>query len=423
MSMDEWMGDVESTDDDSEDTRSMFGETLLNLAEDGDISSLTVETIKDRLSEVDRPEVIEKAVAADDRSTAQTAYEDRLGEINESRSEDSDDTEGESEPESDPENKEESQDGAEPVKEDSNEQEDAPPEPDPSDSDSTSRSRSSDLSVDVSSLAPDATRREAAAKSETPKTLMVWGKQGLGKSHVAHSAPAPIAYIDTEGKADELADKFDGKEIYYFDASDYEEAVNALEQAEDLLAAYLDEGIRGTIVVDSLTRMWEYAKVDYAEWRYQTDDLTEVNFQSGLEGEDDWKQIKARHNDQFRDRILELPYNVVFTAGRKEDYEYDGEDFETKWQPDGERWNEYSVRDVVRLRVGSDGQTVGDLRKSAPTRCSFVGLDWPDWDSIYDAIQRMDEAERADGDIDVGDWDFGVVKGQPIEDSDDGGDD
>jgi hypothetical protein len=229
-----------------------------------------------------------------------------------------------------------------------------------------------------------------------------------------------VAYIDLEGKADELADKFD-KELYYWTPEDFDEAKEALDEALELLAAYHEKGVRGTIVVDSMTTLWEMVKVDYAKWAYQTDKLSEVNFQSQLEGSDDWSKIKARHNEEYRDRILESPYHVVFTSGAKEDYNAVMQGADGKpMTDDGERRNRYEVKDVVRLRVDDQGRTVADLHKSARTRYSFAGLPWAEWDDIYGAIDDISAAEQSDEAVDTSQWDFDVYEGQPIVEEGDG---
>lgn len=268
--------------------------------------------------------------------------------------------------------------------------------------------------IDTETIAPASLDRDEAAQQEQERQLLVWGPEGAGKSHVAHTAQEPIAYIDTEGKATDLSPKFD-KRIHYFAVADYGDAVDAMEQSFALLEEYLEAGHKGTLVVDSMTKMWEFAKIDYAKFAYQTEDLSEVSFQSQLEGEKDWTKIKARHNGQFRQRILNSPYHVVMTAGRKEDYNYDGDDFDKKWIPDGESWNKYAVKDVVRLRTDVNGNTVADLRKASKTRYSFLGLEWPEWPDIYAAIDQIAAAEQADHPVDVTQWDFEVVKGQPVD--------
>lgn len=477
----DWIDDL--TDPDDEDgSPSLFEDNFRKMVEDDDLDSMTVSTLENQIDRVDDPELLATAIETDGRTTAEEVYKKRLDEIEtpgpeESEGEETlqaDDAEGSDEPTVDPEKvdeaKEETEDSvddivdsinddgedevesevveeAEELAEEMAEEDDdreaaetpsedeesaadpAPPEPDEAVADGTgsvSTDPSGDLpDVDVSSLAPNAVDRTAAADAEKERTLLVWGPEGTGKSHVAHSAPEPIAYIDTEGKADELAEKFD-KQIFYWQPSDYKEAKAALEEAEDLLAAYYEEGVRGTLVVDSMSVMWEWAQIDYAKFAYQTENLSEVNFKSALQGEKDWSKIKARHNEEFRDRILGTPYHVVFTAGEKEDY---NDNFEARMVPDGEKHNKYAVKDVVRVRVDeATGKTAADLRKAARTRYSFVGLEWPDFEKIYDAIGQIAEAEQDPEPVDLDDWEFGVVEGQPVQDpsegsGDDGGDD
>lgn len=454
----DWIDDLTdpSDDDDSEDVQTgttLFEENFRKMVETGDIEDMTVSTLREQVEKIEDPEILAEAIDADERTTAIDVYEDRIGEINAERQTAEDESEateesdvsdessegaesGVSTEESEddpnpPEGTEESSAGSTTVSEGSDDETtdeeesetDAEPDPEPEpESEPETESANDGLpDVDVSSLAPDAISREEAAGRDKQRTLLVWGPEGSGKSHVAHSAPEPICYIDTEGKADELSGKFD-KRIHYFVADDYKEAKSALEQALDVLGEYFDAGVRGTLVVDSMTAMWEYAKVDYAKLVYQTEDLSEVNFQSELEGEKDWTKIKARHNEEFRERILESPYNVVFTSGQKEDYNAVFDGGGKQMIPDGEKWNKYAVKDVVRLRRDGTGRTVGDLRKAARTRYSFMDLVWPTWDDIYSAIDQIAEAEQADEEIDLTDWEFGVVDGQPVQNPSEGPD-
>lgn len=486
----DWVDDLTDPDDgDDEEDTSLFEDNFRTLVEDGDVESMNLQTLEDQIDRVDDVDLLEEALEVDERKGSVEIYEGRIEEIegeNEEQEDEDDDVlvceecgyeadgpqdmadhskaheqEEEDEPDEEEESEEEeandvndvleqmngdddedadeedsSEDdagGAEDDAEEEPEGEDAE-DPEPDEADESSESEPTDDSsglpeVDVSSIAPGATTREEAAAQDSVHSLLVWGPEGSGKSHIAHSAPEPICVIDTEGKADELAAKFD-KEIYYWHPEDYQEAVEAMEEAFDVLGAYLDKGVRGTLVVDSMSVMWEWAQIDYAKKVYQTEDLSEVNFGSQLQGEKDWSAIKARHNDDFRDEILDSPFHVVMTSGQKEDYNAVFEGAEGKpMKPDGEKHNKYAVKDVVRLRR-EDGETVGDLYKAALTRYAFKGLPWPEWDDIREKIQDLFEAEMSDDPVNVEDWEVDVVKGQPItksegsaSDEDEGGDD
>lgn len=469
----DWIDDLTDPSDEQDDSPTLFEENFRKMVSDDDVGDMAISTLENQVERIGDVEILEDAVEADDRDEAEEIYQQRIGEL-EGESEDSEETveetpeaSDETADESDDEDEEESdvlndlvddedEEGEdtvevsdedpedvleEAVEEESTEsseeaadEEAVEEEPDNPDEDETSQDDSGTPQpdtggntsglpdVDVGSLAPDAISREQAAEQDKQRTILVWGPEGSGKSHVAHSAPEPICYIDTEGKADELAEKFDGKRIHYFVADNYKEAKSAMEQALDVLHKYLESGFRGTLVVDSMTAMWEYAKVDYAKYAYQTENLSEVNFQSELEGEKDWTKIKARHNEEFRERILESPFNVVFTSGQKEDYDAVFDGGGKQWVPDGEKWNRYAVKDVVRLRRDGSGKTVGDLKKAAKTRYSFAGLVWPTFDSIYEAIDEIYAAEQSPGEVDVTDWPFDVIDGQPVGNSPEGSD-
>lgn len=283
------------------------------------------------------------------------------------------------------------------------------------------------VTSDIADLAPDAVACQEAAVDAGPRSVLVWGEEGTGKSHFAHSAPAPVMYIDTEGKARELADKFSDKRLFYFEVDDYAETIDAVNQALDALAAVQDEhGLRGTVVVDSMTTFWDWCKIDYVQTAFPSaDHPEEVDFQSALQGEDDWKQIRSiRHNRKLREPLLRSPFNVVLVASAKEDYGATISQGVTPMKPDGERRNPYEVKDVVHLRTDDQGHTVGDLSKSARTRHAFEGLEWPEWDDVREAVDQIYAAEQADEPVDVTRWPFDVTEGQPMaSDPSDGGED
>lgn len=482
--------EAEGTDDSDDDTSTLFEDNFRRMVRDGEVDSLNAQTIENQIDQISDPELLADAIEADDREDCIEVYRDRVGDLNaaEETTDDTTDEEAEgsaetqamtnvdpddvedtptteaegsdeedeaSEPETvepeggadestvegaieavdiDDETEEEIDDLLEDMEASEEAAESAPTETeteedpaDPADDESADEAADDALpDVNVAAIAPKATSRDEAAQRDKSKTLLVWGAEGTGKSHIAHSAPQPICYIDTEGKADELADKFEGKEIHYWKPESYEEAADALDDALAVLDQYYQAGHRGTIVVDSMGVMWEWAQVHHMlQTRPSADSLAEVQFKGAFGQEDggDWQEIKAYHNTQFRDRILNSPYHAVLTAGRKEKYDYDGETMDTMWKPDGEKHNKYAVKDVVRLQTNSEGKTAGNLRKAARTRRSFIGLEWPDWEAIYDAIDMMVEAEKSDEAVDVSSWPFRVVDGQPVADSPEGADD
>lgn len=483
----DWVSDLtgDESDDDNDSGSSLFGDNFRRLVEDGAIGNLNNDTIADQIEKINDVDLLEEAIEVDDRNELHLVYEDRIEEINaEGTEHGADDGSEDSEPEDDPEDsdgeetssgsserpsedadEDESDEGEDEIEEieeieEDDDGDDAEPsdettttdeaqQSDPDDANNTDETGQVDEhptegqetdgsddpepdvteeggldSLDVQSVAPDAVERTEAAERESERTMLVWGEEGTGKTHVAHSAPGPIAYIDTEGKADELAEKFD-KPIHYFFPENFDQTLSVLDQAFNVLDKYYEEyGVRGTIVVDSMTVMWEWAQIHHMKkTRPGAESLADVQWESAFgEGSGDWQSIKAYHNTSFRDPILNSPYNVVFTAGRKEDYNFtDDNDIESLWKPDGEKHNAYNVKEVVNLYVGDDGTTLGDLHKAAKTRYSFLGLEWPEWDDIYEAIGQVYEAEQAAEDVDVTQWDFEVVDGKPqyvVEDED-----
>lgn len=440
-----WVDDVTGSTDDDSDTRSLFEENLERMVEEGTLGSLNPQTVANNIGDVDDLALLSAAVDAAEEIDNDAARErisdlirERVGELNREQQAEAEDAESGNgqEPVADddvPDSTSESEttgspsgDESEPANAttaDGSESDDTAAEVADGGVEPKSGPSSEMPEVDLSHLAPGATPRSEAASEQNPSTLLVWGREGTGKSHIAHSAPKPIAYIDTEGKASELAEKF-ADPIYYWTPESFAEARDALSEAFDVLSAYRDEGVTGTIVVDSMTVMWEWAQLHHMlQTQPSASSVAEAreNFEASFgDGNGDWQTIKGYHNTQFRDRILDSPYNVVLTSGEKMDYSLEDGNMDKSPTDDGEKHNRYAVKDVVRLHSNADGRTEADLLKAAKTRYSFVGLEWPTWDLIYQAIGEISEAEQADAEVDVSQWDYGVIDGQPVTDPSDG---
>lgn len=251
--------------------------------------------------------------------------------------------------------------------------------------------------VDVSDIAPNATELDEAQERDYRWRTMVWGNEGIGKSHFAYTSPGPIAFIDTEGKAAEIAHKFD-KEVFIFEPSDYEGAVEALDQSIELLDEYRRQGNTiGTIVVDSMSIMWDWAQQHYVEMYYPQRDPEEVELSSGLQpgGNSDWKKIKQLHNADFRQKMTDTPYHICWTAMREDDYQevFEG-DGDVGDKPGGEKHNRYKVNHIIRLYEDDEGRPVGNLEKSGMVRTHYEGLAYPTHEKHAEVVQRIDDLEQ-----------------------------
>lgn len=259
--------------------------------------------------------------------------------------------------------------------------------------------------VDISSIAPDAMSKEESDEKDHTWRILTYGNPGTGKTHFGFSMPGPVMCIDTEGKAHSITDKFD-KEIYLWEVNNYDEACDALSQAIDALEAYRnEEGVVGTIMVDSMSNMWDWAQQKYVELDNPGKEPHEVNFSAALGrgGESDWQIIKRLHNKRFRQRMLETDFNLCWTATSREDYGaiLSGQD-DPPARPQGEKDNLYKATELIHFYEGEDGVPTANLKKNALTKWKFGKLEWPTFDMVKEIIESIHEAESSDESITFG---------------------
>jgi len=240
---------------------------------------------------------------------------------------------------------------------------------------------------------------DEAVKLDHRWRILVWSDPGQGKSHFAHTMPKPIIYIDTEGKGHDIASKFGDDDIHYSRPDDYDQAVDALHNGlEYLEEVHEKQDRRGTIVVDSMTDMWQWSQVRYAEYAYPGKSVDEVEFSSGLQssGGNDWQKIKEFHNANFRDVIVNCPFHFCWTARREDDYEEVFEGGEKGDKPGGEKHNPFESSYNIRIRESKkdgDDAPVGFLNKSGKTRRKYGELRYPTFPKHKEIILQIEEAE------------------------------
>lgn len=415
-----WTGDVEDSPDEDEDEETLdFKDLFAQKVEAGDVEDITVSDLSD-LDSVDDADIIREAKEQDTRTTTERLYDARLDTLTEEVNDDMT-----SEPSESQQTQSDSSPGE--VEDESSESDDEMgrienEETAVDDSDETSSS----TSVDISSIAPDAMDVNEAADKTHKWRVMVWGPPGLFKTHFAYTMPSPVVMIDTEGKADDIASKFrdagDFDDPFIFQPNDYDEADEALTQALALLDEFHDKtGQTGTIVVDSMSIMWEWSKQKYVDEFYPNkDDASDVDFSSnmGASGQSDWKMIKKYHNQRFRRRMLNSPYHLCWTAMATEDY---GAVMEgnssgaTPMKPDGEKDNEYKVDHIIRAR-DADGMKVGDMTKSGLVNHYFMGLELPTFPKLESIVDTIRDAEETDESVSIPnelDYDVTVTNAPP----------
>lgn len=234
--------------------------------------------------------------------------------------------------------------------------------------------------------------------------VLVWGKPGLFKSHFAYTMPEPIVFIDLEGKADDISHKFKDKEVYFWQPETFREAQENLSAGLDFLEERRDKtGEVGSVVIDSMSLAWDWAKTTYKrETNPMKDDsdLKDVTLSSniGSSRDSDWTHIKGMHNSEFRKWMVDSDFHFLWTAGEKEDYATQIQDDPdvTPLMQDGEKDNEHKADSVLRAREGENGEKIGDLVKSNFTDSKFKGLERPTFDKLRNVIEDIEEIETND---------------------------
>lgn len=261
------------------------------------------------------------------------------------------------------------------------------------------------------------------------RRVMVWGPPGTGKTHNIFTARTPLAIIDTEGKSHDIASRFDhdDDEVRIWQPNDFPEAQDALEEALEWLDVWKGQfNRRGTIAVDSMSMMWEWSKSHYIQKYYIEPDTTgkyesesDVDLKSGFQSNDpDWPRIKEYHNAGFRAKMIESPYDFVWTQMAVEDYEEKiGKDLQqAPDKPHGERDNPYKANYILHIREDSSGIPIGDLEKTGTTQRTFAGLKWPTQPKMFEVISDIREAEESKGTVppeQMTNRDVEIFKGKP----------
>ena len=246
--------------------------------------------------------------------------------------------------------------------------------------------------IDLESLAPSAMDVSEAAEKEHTWKVLVWGNEGTGKSHFCYTMPEPICFIDTENKADDIAHKFEDKVVQIWQPSDFEEAKQCRDEALSFLSEYESQiGDKGTIVVDSMDVLWEWAQHKYIDKHYKNASPSEVNLTL-----QDWGPIKKIHNSEFRQPIESCNFHVAWTATRKDDVKSAMEEEleETPDKPGGETNNVYKVNSIIRLKDDAEGIPVGNLQKSGIVRFKYLGLRRPTFEKHKRIVEHVEEIEK-----------------------------
>lgn len=387
-----WTDDVDTADDPEESTENGFTTKLQTHVEDGVASEIDEIEYADNLEEVEDEELLRRAYIQMDgngHSEKKNLVENRINALG-----------GEVTGEDDSGSPEPAIETAEEIEDDSQGEEE--------ENDSQASQGTSENSRGPPEPESGMTLEETQAIERRWKVLC-WGPPKIFKTHMGFTMPEPIAFLDLEGKADDVAGKFSDKDIRVWQPkrmeaepdTKFRRAKKALNEALEWLDWYWEnEDQRGTIVVDSMSLMWEWAQIHHKIENYPLKDPETVelsaNFKSSQES--DWAVIKEYHNGEFRDRITDSPYHFYWTAMQRVEFEESLSDDENRrfLEPTGEPKNDYKADTIIRARKNKDRGKVGDLVGSNFTDNVFVGLTRPTFPDVREAIEAIEQAEAGD---------------------------
>jgi len=173
------------------------------------------------------------------------------------------------------------------------------------------------------------------AKVDRGIKILSYGNFSTGKTHFALSSKGPVYIIDTENGASPLADKFPDAKVISLSNMDNEnveekDEVNNFQKYIDVVDYLfnLPDGEVGTIIVDSISDIWEYAQA-YAKVK-----VFKIGIEDRLKQQWDWGIINKLYIKPLQ-KLIDKKCNVILTSRHGEVYNGPGKPsgiFEPKCQ-------------------------------------------------------------------------------------------
>ena len=192
---------------------------------------------------------------------------------------------------------------------------------------------------------------DTASKKRGLKVL-AYGRPGSGKTDFSLSAPGPIYVLDTEMGSSALKYRYEGKDIKILNlfSLNPEDGYIKTKEAVSTLMGLIEQGKVGTVVIDSLTDLWEFSQ-DYAKttiWKIKTTDRLKQQW--------DWGVINKLYYKLLKPLLLSN-INLVFTARAAEEYAAAGQPTgveKPKTQKDTPHWVDIIVQMQNKRTVGQN---------------------------------------------------------------------
>ncbi|MFA5248422.1 MAG: AAA family ATPase [Dehalococcoidales bacterium] len=220
--------------------------------------------------------------------------------------------------------------------------------------------------------------------------LALYGLPKTGKTHLAITARKPVYIIDTEKSSNlllQMLSEEDRKDIHVLDVMEYTDKRDgksnlnltmSLELIEDAIEALHDialvSPVKGTIVLDSASDLWDFLK----SWLNEDVDDKKVT-KDGRMMQVEWSKPNARYTETMR-LLIKAGWNVILTFRAEEVFGSKGERLGV-YKPKGQKDTLFWVDQIVEMQqIGNNhilrfhGGRFGDLQGSELTNPAWKDL-------------------------------------------------
>lgn len=404
--MDSWTGEVEDSD---EEVDGGFAATLQEHVDDGTVPEIPEIDLVDGIDDVDDESLLKQAyrqLTGNGHDEMENIVKNRLHDLDAAIPEPETEQGSLDETTDDPEEEDSGEEAAEP---------DVTRLDEEDDQSGTDEEETDESEPEPTSGPPEPTNAmtpSQVADLDRRWKILTFGPPKLFKTHFGFTMPEPIAFLDLEGKADDVASKFEDKEMRVWQPkrmeaepdTKFRRAKKALDEALEWLEWHHEHNDEvGTVVVDSISLLWEWAQIHHKIENYPMKDEDDIELSSNFKSsaESDWAVIKEYHNAEFRERITDSPFHFYWTAMERVDFEetLNEDDNNRIMESTGEPKNDYKADTIIHARSHPEHEKAGDLVGSNFTDNRFVGLPRPTFPKLRDAIEQIEEAEASDQDI------------------------
>lgn len=223
----------------------------------------------------------------------------------------------------------------------------------------------------------------AEAEQKRGLKVGVYGDFATGKTHFGLTFPEPIYIIDTENGAPPLVNNFKGKDVRVLDVGEIDGVVS-FEKIQNAVDYIISRGDAGTIIIDSVSDLWDYAQ-EYAKVK-----LFKLSVLDRLKQQWDWGSINKLYLSVVK-KLVNTNANIIFTARESEVYAGAGQPtniMKPKWQKTTGFWLDFVIHNTKKIDKLNNMNFISNIEKSR----QFKSLMGKNFDNLtYDILNKSIE--------------------------------